>query len=171
MCRKNFWKKFIPFALAIALGVLTANLLQQENPAKFSRENIKSPGKTVYIGDETRPGRGTAACGDYRETESDADGKLVKPVRSELTSFKILSKPKPDYTGAARENQVQGKIRLRVTFLANGQIGNITPVNNLPDGLTEQAIAAARQIKFEPAKRAGIPTSVTKVVEYTFTIY
>lgn len=166
MCCKNFWKKIVPFALAFAFGLLTANLLPKEIPVKFSRENIKPPGKTAYIGDEI--GRGRSSCG---QTKSDADDKLVKPVRSELTSLKVLSKPRADYTDAARENQVQGTIRLRVTFLANGQIGSITPLNSLPDGLTEQAIVAARQIKFEPARRAGIPTSVTKVVEYTFTIY
>jgi TonB family protein len=171
MCCKKFWKKFVPFALTFALGLLTANLLPKENPAKFSPTNVKPPSRTVYVGDGTRPGRGSAACGDYRETESDADGKLVNPVRSELTSLKILAKPRANYTDAARANQVQGTVRVRVTFLANGEIGSISPVSSLPDGLTEQAIAAARQIKFEPAKRAGIPMSVTKVVEYTFTIY
>jgi hypothetical protein len=55
--------------------------------------------------------------------------------------------------------------------LANGQIGGISPVKGLGNGLTEQAIAAARGIKFEPAKRGGQPYAVTKTVEYSFTIY
>jgi len=41
----------------------------------------------------------------------------------------------------------------------------------LGNGLTEQAIAAARGIKFEPAKKAGVAVTVNKSVEYTFTIY
>ncbi|HQY68390.1 MAG TPA: energy transducer TonB, partial [Pyrinomonadaceae bacterium] len=85
--------------------------------------------------------------------------------------MKILAKPKPSYTDAARQNQVQGTVILRVTFLASGAIGSISPVKGLPNGLTEQAIAAARSIRFEPAKSNGVGQTVTKQVEYTFSIY
>jgi len=84
---------------------------------------------------------------------------------------KIIAKPKALYSDPARQNQVQGTVRLRVTFSANGQIAGISAVSGLPYGLTEQAIAAARAIKFEPAKKNGVPISVTKQVEYNFTMY
>ncbi|MBA2620436.1 MAG: energy transducer TonB [Acidobacteria bacterium] len=83
----------------------------------------------------------------------------------------ITSKPRANYTDAARQNQLQGTVTLRVTFNANGTIGGITPVNGLGMGLTEQAIAAARGIRFEPAKKNGVPQTVTKQVQYSFTIY
>ncbi len=85
--------------------------------------------------------------------------------------IKIISKPRPGYTDAARQNNVQGTVILRVTFLASGQIGSISAVKGLPNGLTEQAIAAARRISFEPAKRDGVGQSITRQVEYTFSIY
>jgi TonB family protein len=95
-----------------------------------------------------------------------------KPVPVGVTeSIKIISKPQPRYTDAARQNQVQGTVTVKVTFNANGSIGSIAPVSGLPYGLTEQAIAAARSIKFEPAKRNGVPYSVAKTIAYTFTIY
>ncbi len=84
---------------------------------------------------------------------------------------KILSRPKPPYTDSARQNQVTGTVRLRVTFTANGQIGSVSPVSGLPYGLTEQAIAAAKQIRFEPAKKNGVPILSVRVIEYTFSIY
>ena len=84
---------------------------------------------------------------------------------------KIVSKPRPGYTDAARQNQVQGTVTLRVTFTANGSIGSISPVSGLPYGLTEQAIAAARGIRFEPAKKNGVAQTVTKQVQYSFSIY
>jgi TonB family protein len=84
---------------------------------------------------------------------------------------KIISRPKPPYTDSARQNQVTGTVRLRVTFSANGQIGSISPVSGLPYGLTEQAIAAAKQIRFEPAKKNGVPVPSTRVIEYSFSIY
>lgn len=84
--------------------------------------------------------------------------------------LRILSKSPASYTDAARQNGIEGTVRLRVTFLASGEIGSIAPVSGLPFGLTEYAIAAARNIKFEPATKNGIPISVTKLVEYNFSI-
>lgn len=83
----------------------------------------------------------------------------------------ITSKPRANYTDAARQNQLQGTVTLRVTFNSNGTIGGISPVSGLGMGLTEQAIAAARGIRFEPAKKNGVPQTVTKQVQYSFTIY
>ncbi len=85
--------------------------------------------------------------------------------------LKIISKPRPGYTDSARQNNIQGTVILRVTFLASGQVGSIAAVKGLPNGLTEQAIAAARRISFEPAKRDGMGQAVTRQIEYTFSIY
>jgi TonB family protein len=85
--------------------------------------------------------------------------------------MRILSKPKPTYTESARANNVQGTVTLKVTFLADGTIGSIVPVTRLPNGLTDQAIAAARLIRVEPEIKNGVPVTVTKIVPYSFTIY
>jgi TonB family protein len=85
--------------------------------------------------------------------------------------IKILSKPRPGYTDSARQQNIQGTVILRVTFLANGSIGGVSAVKGLGSGLTEQAIAAAKRISFEPAKINGVAQSVTKQIEYSFSIY
>ena len=87
------------------------------------------------------------------------------------TPYRIISKPRPNYTEAARTNQVTGSVLLKVTLLASGQVGSVTPVRRLPHGLTEQAIAAAKQIRFEPKKVNGVPVPVTVTLDYGFTIY
>lgn len=104
----------------------------------------------------------------------DGDGPpAIKPAPpvGPTEAIRITSKPRANYTDAARQNQVQGTVTLRVTFLANGSIGSISTVSGLPNGLTEQAIAAARGIKFDPAKKGGVPYTVTKQVQYNFTLY
>jgi hypothetical protein len=93
------------------------------------------------------------------------DSAPPAPKAAPAKPFRILSKPKAPYTDEARQNNVQGKVILRVTFLASGQIGTISTVKGLPNGLTEKAIAAARMIKFETGK------TVTRTLEYSFTIY
>ncbi len=108
--------------------------------------------------------------GDNNRTPPDVKIPPVKPA-GPTVGVKIIAKPRANYTDAARQNQVQGKVVLRVTFSANGSIGAISVISGLGNGLTEQAIAAARGIKFEPAQKAGQAVSVTKPVEYTFTIY
>jgi len=87
------------------------------------------------------------------------------------TDIKIISKPGAKYTDAARQNQFSGTVRLRVVFTASGQIGSVSAVGSLPYGLTEQAIAAAKSIRFEPAKRDGVPITKTKQIDYSFTLY
>ena len=86
-------------------------------------------------------------------------------------AIKIISKPSPPFTDTARTQQIQGVVRLKVTFLASGQIGSISTVSGLSGGLTEQAIAAARRIQFEPAKKNGVPIPSIKTIEYNFTLY
>ena len=93
-----------------------------------------------------------------------AEMKITSPLR-------IISKPQAKYTDEGRTNNVQGSVRLKVTLLASGQVGSITPVTRLPHGLTEQAIAAARLLRFEPAKVNGVPVSKTITIDYSFTIY
>lgn len=122
------------------------------------------PTVTPGIGSGAGTGSGSGSGGETQTSLQPSKSVKVEPVR-------ILSKPRANYTEAARMNEVEGAVRVRVTFLASGEIGSILPISGLPYGLTEQAIAAARQIKFKPATRDGVLISVTKVVEYTFSIY
>ena len=84
---------------------------------------------------------------------------------------RIVSQPKATYTEEGRKNQVTGVVVLRVVLRFDGTVGNISVVSGLPDGLTEQAIAAARQIRFTPAQKDGVPVSIAQQVQYVFNLY
>jgi hypothetical protein len=106
------------------------------------------------------------------ETAVVIQGKTENETENgEVQNIRIVLKPYARYTDAARQSSVRGTVRLRVTFLASGGIGSIVPLNELPFGLTEQAIAAASKIVFIPAKRNGKNLSVAKLLEYSFSIY
>jgi hypothetical protein len=83
----------------------------------------------------------------------------------------VLRKPRVLYTDKARENNVSGIVRMKILFRSDGQVGEITVLQKLPDGLTNEAIKAARKIKFVPAEIDGKPVDLVKAVEYTFTLY
>ena|SRR5436190_588779 len=114
---------------------------------------------------------GGLGSGNGNGTGSGDPGDGPPPRVVVSTPFKIISKPRPGYTDSARQANIQGTVILRVTFMANGSIGSISAVKGLPNGLTEQAIAAARRIAFTPAQANGVPQSVTKQIEYSFSIY
>ena len=112
-------------------------------------------------------GNGTGTGG------SSGDDGPPPPVvpRGVTSALKINSKPRPGYTDAARTNNIQGTVILSVTFLASGGVGSVSVVKGLPNGLSEQAISAAKRISFEPQKVNGVGQSVTKRIEYSFSIY
>jgi len=91
---------------------------------------------------------------------------------SEVTSrARVLDKPEPQYTEAARKNQVTGTVVLRAVFSSSGSVMNISTIRGLPDGLTERAIAAAKQIRFVPAQKDGHAVSMWMQLEYNFNLY
>src|SRR5437588_84335 len=107
------------------------------------------------------PGGGGGG-GDYSKIFS---GKDV------TSKARVLEKPEPTYTEAARKNQITGTVVLRAVFSSNGQVTNIHAVSGLGDGLTERAIAAAKQIRFLPATKDGHPVSMWMQLEYNFNLY
>jgi TonB family protein len=111
----------------------------------------------------------SSATDEPTETNVDSDNIKGGAEEGEINPLRILSKPIPQYTEQARKNGISGSVKLRVTFLASGSIGDISPVNSLPDGLTEIAIEAAKGIKFEPATKNGERLTVTRLLEYSFT--
>ena len=86
-------------------------------------------------------------------------------------SFRIIGKPRASYTDSARKANVQGSVLLKVTMLSNGSVGSVTPVKELSNGLTEQAVAAARKLVFLPKRINGVPVTVIVTFDYGFSIY
>lgn len=99
-------------------------------------------------------------------SKSDFDSAAAK-----TEAIMFVSKPRANYTEAARRSSVKGTVTLKVTFLSNGSIGNISPDVELPDGLTDEAINAVKKIVFLPQKINGINVTVTKQIQYSFSIY
>ncbi len=97
-----------------------------------------------------------------------ADGGPPASVARVESPLKILTKPKAGFTDEARQANIQGSVTLKVTFLAAGKIGDVTPITKLPYGLTEKAVAAARGITFEPRKVNGVPIGTVSTVVYNF---
>jgi TonB family protein len=83
----------------------------------------------------------------------------------------VVSKPEPWYTNEARTANVTGAVVLRVVLSAGGEVTNIHAVSLLPRGLTEQAIEAAKSLRFIPAEKDGKFVSCWVELQYNFNQY
>lgn len=92
-------------------------------------------------------------------------------AREVTQKARILSKPAPQYTEAARIFGVSGTVMLRAVFSATGEVTNIQVIHKLPHGLTDQSIRAVRGIHFQPAQKDGHPVSQYIQIEYNFNLH
>ena len=105
------------------------------------------------------------------------DGSVKIPADSVFTNkdvdrkIWILMRPEPSYSEQARQHAITGKVVLKTVFSANGSVVNIEVMSDLPDGLTDRAIAAAQKIKFIPAAKDGRFVSTSITLEYYFNLY
>lgn len=163
------------------------------DPRSASTVESKGPGegegigtkKGTGIGDGSGPGygpgedgnmgegkKGLGCCGGGGGNMGDGNG-VDEPYRATQVEqrARLLSKPEPQYTEEARKNAVVGTVVLRAVFSRSGTVVQIRALRTLPFGLTERAIAAARQIQFVPALKGGQPVSVAMQLEYNFNLY
>jgi len=167
-----------------------ARVLPYGDPKSKSTDPSSGPGKGNGIGDGTGtgigpgegngfgPGRGgNVGGGDFNAGGGGPGGggggdySKIFTGKDVTTKARLISKPEPQYTEDARKNQITGTVVLKVVFASSGQVTNIRTVSGLPYGLTERAIAAARQIKFTPATKDGHQVSMWMQLEYNFNLY
>lgn len=165
--------------------------LNYGDPKSKSTTPSSGPGTGNGIGSGTGGGVGPGSGGGYGPGEGGNTGggprreggggpggggggtdySKIFSGREVTTKARVLDKPEPTYTEAARKNQITGTVVLRAVFSAGGTVTNISAVSRLPDGLTERAIAAAKQIRFSPATKDGRPVSMWMELQYNFNLY
>jgi TonB family protein len=81
-----------------------------------------------------------------------------------------LNRPMPSYTEKARASRTQGIVNLALVVSENGDVTHSIVISGLKDGLTGEAIRAARKIRFKPALRAGSAVPFLQLIEVEFNI-
>ena len=108
------------------------------------------------------------AFGDASTAAPTAARTAAPALVSPTTPVEILEKPHPAYTEEARRLSLEGEVLLEVSFAASGEARVLRLVRALGHGLDESASAAARSIRFRPARRDGVPIDSTAVVHIVF---
>jgi TonB family protein len=103
-----------------------------------------------------------------------ADGRKfeaeIQPVSEALRPV-ILYRERPHYRDEARSAGIQGTVILLCIYEADGRINHPLVLQGLSHGLTEEAILAAKKIRFEPARKDGKPVAVIGRIEFNFNLY
>jgi TonB family protein len=142
---------------------------QLEAPSRGDRDGTgigKGQGPGFNYGENGNLGDGKYRIGGDDPTGTGSGGSAAisgKPT--------ILYTERAKYTEEARRERIQGTVVLSVVFGADGLLHDIRTLQGLPYGLTENAIEAAKKIRFQPAFRSGKPVNVRTVLEYNYALY
>lgn len=104
----------------------------------------------------------------YSQPISSPDQRTVFGDGEVQRRARVIDSPAATYTDEARADKTRGEVRLRVMLASDGTVRNVFPIKSLSHGLTESAMEAARQIKFQPAIRNGEPASQFATFVYEF---
>jgi len=147
-------KKFSVVALSVSISS-TDDFEAPRQLKTFSFPNIAvdeviSKGETQTLSRETDSQNDSANRGVSNPSED------KNPVTNVDEKPVPLNSPRPNYTEEARRNKIQGVVRVRVLVGADGSVKQATLLGGgLPDGLNEEAIRAAYQIRFKAAMKDG----------------
>jgi protein TonB len=88
----------------------------------------------------------------------------------EATRPRVVDMPEPEYPDAAREANIEGRVRVELTLDATGRVTGARVLQGLGHGLDEAALDAARGARFEPATRCGRAVATTFTLGVRFTL-
>ena len=164
------------FAASKHVYIITLAVSDEANssPARFL--------SSLHLGDTNDVAEMTVSPAKKRDTAvlASTGGELVAQASNRGEVFRpsavtrkatLIWRVEPIYTEEARRNQVAGTVVLRGVFSSNGHVTNLRVMSGLADGLTENAVEAARSIRFFPAVKDGKLVSQYIQIEYNFNLY
>ena len=90
-----------------------------------------------------------------------------EPIKHSLVAAKLVKTVQPEYPVEARKKRIEGTVKLQVTVQKDGSV----TVQNVVEGdalLTQAAIDAVRQWRFEPFQLDGKPFDMQWTIDVVF---
>ena len=84
---------------------------------------------------------------------------------------KVLKEVRPTYTAEAMRRRVEGVVLLDVVVEPDGSVGRVRIKTPLHPDLDHSAIVAARQWRFTPPTKDGVPVAMLVDLSLNFTIF
>lgn len=90
-------------------------------------------------------------------------------VGGNMQSAKLITRILPVYPPSAKQDGIQGKVRLNVSINKDGTVQDVELVSGPPE-LVDVAMDAVRQWIYQPTLLNGVPVGVLTVVDVNFTL-
>ena len=97
-------------------------------------------------------------------------GPVYKVGDTGVTGPFVLKHVNPDYDTAARQEGIQGSVRLAAIVETDGTASGIRVIKSLDERLDRQAIKALGQWQFNPGRKDGAAVRVQTEFEMTFSL-
>jgi TonB family protein len=96
----------------------------------------------------------------------------VFQVGKDVVSPQLVRQVRPAYTRKAMDERIQGVVVVSGVVLPDGALTDVRVVRSLDAkyGLDQEALKAARQWRFVPGTKDGVPVAVQISIELTFTL-
>jgi protein TonB len=132
----------------------------------------QGPGASGGAGSGTGGGIGPDAGPGLRSGRGGGTGGNLRQPASGVTTPRLVREVKPTYTSDAMRAKVQGTVLLECVVTVSGDVADVKVLRSLDAnfGLDQEAIKAARQWRFSPATRLGVPVPVLITIELAFTL-
>lgn len=101
----------------------------------------------------------------YVSTTANLDGVKIVPLIVPPTAVRRVP---PMYSARAKRMGIEGDVVLRVMVDESGSVQDVTVLEGLGFGLTEEAIRAVKRWRFQPATSGGIPIASDVDVKISF---
>ena len=104
--------------------------------------------------------------GTVKEAMTGGDSPCVE----ELIKPKPLGFAQPQYTDDARSAEVEGRVKLKLSVDAQGNVTDVQVLAGLGHGLDESSIATAKRIKFTPGSACSKSVGSSFVITFRFAL-
>ena len=121
---------------------------------------LPGTGQGAGMGEGQGPGIGPGSGGG-------TGGGVFRPGNG-IEPPRLLKEVRPLYTDDARRRNLEGDVVLEVVVTHTGSVDRVRVVRGLGAGLDQNAIAAVRQWRFDPARRQSAPVDVVVEVSVEF---
>lgn len=93
------------------------------------------------------------------------------PIRigGNVQAANLISSVKPQYPHEAKENRIQGTVKLEITIDKEGHVGPMSVISGPPE-LIHSATDAVSQWVYKPTLLNGEPVSVLTTVDINYTL-
>jgi TonB family protein len=96
-----------------------------------------------------------------------AQGKVYR-IGNGVSAPSILYKVEPQYTPEAKDDKIEGMVKLQVEITPEGIAENFLVLQSLDAGLDANAITAVSNWRFKPGMKDGEPVAVFATIEINF---